>query len=142
MAHSIQTDILHREQTQKALGGRAGEAATEAKSLFLANMSHEIRTPMNAILGMSHLALTTALTDRQRDYIEKVHSAAKGAPGDHQQHPRFLENRSREDDARGTEFALDEVIAGSLMLVRQKAEEKSIELSSIQAIGCSPTVAG
>ncbi len=48
------------------------ESANRAKSEFLANMSHEIRTPMNAIIGFSHLALETSLTDRQRDYLTKI----------------------------------------------------------------------
>jgi two-component system sensor histidine kinase/response regulator len=55
----------------------AAEAANRSKSEFLANMSHEIRTPMNAIIGMSHLALQTALDKKQRNYIEKVHRRAK-----------------------------------------------------------------
>ncbi len=52
-------------------------AATRAKSEFLANMSHEIRTPMNGIIGMTHLALETSPSVKQKKFLQIIDQSAK-----------------------------------------------------------------
>jgi PAS domain S-box-containing protein len=60
---------------------KEAENASRAKGEFLARMSHEIRTPMNAVIGMCHLALKTALTPKQFDYLTKIQSSANSLLG-------------------------------------------------------------
>ena len=130
MAQAIEDDIGRRHAVQKELEAarKQAEDATHAKSMFLANMSHEIRTPMNAILGMAYLALKTDLTTRQRDYVGKIHNAAKSLLGIINDILDFSKVEAGKLELEEGRFRLEDVAGNALSLLRQRAHEKDIEL--------------
>lgn len=126
----INLDISDSKALEAALteAKEKAEQATRAKSDFLSNMSHEIRTPMNAIIGMSHLALQTELTRKQRNYIEKVHRSAENLLGIINDILDFSKIEAGKMEIECIDFQLDLVLDNLLNIIGLKAEEKGIEL--------------
>ena len=107
--------------------------ANRAKSEFVANMSHELRTPLNAIIGFSEMLtghFFGSLTDKQTEYVNDIHFSG--------QHLLKLINdildiskiESCRADLEEEEFDVWEVIKSCMTLIRQRAHEGEVSLST------------
>ena len=83
----LQARLASAAQAQKHARKRARALAVMAKSTkamrneFLSNIGHEVRTPMNTIMGMTELALSTDLAEKQRHYLERVRESGHSLMG-------------------------------------------------------------
>jgi two-component system, sensor histidine kinase and response regulator len=118
---------LETKESQLRVLKEAAETATRMKSDFLANMSHEIRTPMNGIIGMAHLALTTDLTPKQRDYVTKIQQSGQHLLGIINDILDFSKIEAGRLSVERTEVQLDEVLENVASLIAAKAGAKGLE---------------
>jgi signal transduction histidine kinase len=129
-ALAIQNARLFRELADKS---SELQAASQHKSEFLANMSHELRTPLNAVIGFSEVLserMFGDLNEKQDEYLKDIHASG--------QHLLSLINdildlskiEAGKMDVEPADFDVRMAIDNALMLVRERAARKSIEVQA------------
>jgi two-component system, sensor histidine kinase and response regulator len=126
----LMDDIAERKQSEEALlrAKEAAESANVAKGQFLANMSHEIRTPMNAIVGLGQLALQTDLSDKQRDYLQKILAASQSLLATLNDILDFSKIEAGKLTIESTPFSLHDSLTRIAGLITVRSAQKGLEI--------------
>ncbi|GAK51645.1 putative two-component system sensor protein [Candidatus Moduliflexus flocculans] len=118
---------LAKAITNANMMANQAKAATKAKSEFLANMSHEIRTPMNAMMGFTDLLSKTPLTDKQKDYVQKIQLASHSLLRIINDILDLSKIEAGKMELEHTAFRIQDVMDSVSDMFSNKAAEKGIE---------------
>jgi signal transduction histidine kinase len=127
-ALAIQNARLFREIADKS---RQLEVASQHKSEFLANMSHELRTPLNAIIGFSEVLtdrMFGELNEKQEEYLKDIYASGTHLLSLINDILDLSKIEAGRMELELTEFDLPTALDNALMLVRERAQRRSLTL--------------
>jgi signal transduction histidine kinase/DNA-binding response OmpR family regulator len=141
----------HRDHLEEEVAARTSELlvakeraeeASRAKSEFLANMSHEVRTPMNGVIGMTALALTTQLTEEQRECLETVRFSADSMMTVINDVLDFSKIEANKLELESIDFDLRDCIGEAVKTLAIGAHQKGLEVACDISDGTPSMVCG
>jgi PAS domain S-box-containing protein len=121
---------LHDTNRRLEAATAQAEMANAAKSMFLASMSHEIRTPLSGMLGMTGLLRETPLTERQRNYADKIRTSGELLLAVLNDILDFSRMEAGKLDIEIVPFSLIEVIGNVVNIFESQAAEKKIKFTT------------
>lgn len=136
----------HEVLAQRRALGRSNEQldhANTAKTKFLSSMSHELRTPLNAVIGFSDVlegGMAGPLNEKQAEYVGDIRTSGRHLLSLINDILDLSKVEAGRLELESTEFSLQETLAGSLNMIRERAAQHGIAVELQAANGADHIV--
>ncbi|NML56876.1 response regulator [Chryseobacterium cheonjiense] len=140
----IHLDITDQKKLEEELKLQRAKAleASKAKEVFLANMSHEIRTPLNAIIGFLRELKRAGVSGSQQEFLDYSYNASQHLLSIINNILDISKIESGEMLLENKNFSLKESIENVITILRPKAQEKGLMLTTSFSDKLFPTFKG
>jgi signal transduction histidine kinase len=124
-------DTVKRRTAELMEAKKMADSANNAKSDFLANMSHELRTPLNHIIGFTELVMDKDVGDlnkQQEEFLNDVLGSSHHLLSLINDILDLSKIEAGKLELNPSIVNLPELLENSLIMVKEKAMEHSIQL--------------